>query len=172
MYLSIWDRYALLLATNLYLSNASPSKLRSRIELIWAHQNYSSNIMTLVHSHLGWFIYTLFSSSQVFNLFAFFFLSSIVYLVYLGGYINPAPGVGFLSDSIFFHHENTIILSSRVYFLLQFFSSYTINSTWSLKLSHKSFIDMPCKHNVKNNFSPISCEKLVDDDFSRILNSI
>ncbi len=51
--------YVLLLLPSLHLVNAVFLKLRSRIELIWALRDYSSNIMTFVHSHLNWFLNTL-----------------------------------------------------------------------------------------------------------------
>ncbi len=59
MSLSVCDKHVLLLAPSLHLVNALSSELRLRIELIWTHRDYFSNIMTFVQSHPGWFLNTL-----------------------------------------------------------------------------------------------------------------
>lgn len=56
MSLSICDIHFFLLAPSLYLVNNLPTELWLKIELIWTHRDYSSNIMLLVYSYLSWFV--------------------------------------------------------------------------------------------------------------------
>ena len=59
MSLIVCNRHLHLLALNLYLADAKPAELRSRIDSIWDHRDRTADLTSFVYSHSGWFLNTL-----------------------------------------------------------------------------------------------------------------